>query len=118
MSRPVNGPVAQPVETVKTTGSSRPVLSNQIYVVPQAAPAKLVQKTGSSAAVNSVAAMAAAGRTAYDLNTSVKMDAAIKGVYGLPYRYGSTGPNSYDCSGFVWKVFQDAGINFTRESAR
>jgi cell wall-associated NlpC family hydrolase len=117
MSRPVNAPVTQPVETVKTTVSSRPVLSNQITVTPQAAP-KLVQKTGSSAAVNSVAAMAAAGRTAYDLNTSVKMDAAIKGLYGLPYRYGSTGPNSYDCSGFVWKVFQDAGINFTRESAR
>lgn len=118
LSQPVNAPVTLPVEIVKTTGSSRPVLSNQIYAVPQAAPQKLIQKTGSSAAVNNVAAMAAAGRTAYDLNTSVRMDAAIKGVYGLPYRYGSTGPNSYDCSGFVWKVFQEAGINFTRESAR
>jgi cell wall-associated NlpC family hydrolase len=62
--------------------------------------------------------MAAAGHTAYDLNTSLKMDQAIKSRYGLPYHYGSTGPYSYDCSGFVWSVFQDAGINFTRESAR
>jgi cell wall-associated NlpC family hydrolase len=118
LSQPVNAPVTLPVEIVKTTGSSRPVLSNQISVIPQAAPQKLIQKTVSSGAVNNVAAMAAAGRTAYDLNTSVRMDSAIKNVYGLPYRYGSTGPNSYDCSGFVWKVFQDAGINFTRESAR
>ena len=119
-SRPVNAPATTPVETVKTTGLSRPVLSNQIVVSPQltAPQQKLVQKTGSSQAVNSVASMAAAGHTAYDLNTSVKMDSAIKSRYGLPYHYGSTGPNSYDCSGFVWSVFQDAGINFTRESAR
>jgi len=119
-SQPVNAPSTKPVETVKTTGSSRPVLSNQIFVSPQAAvlQPKLVLKTGSSQAVNSVAAMAASGHTAYDLNTSVKMDAAIKSRYGLPYHYGSTGPYSYDCSGFVWSVFQEAGINFTRESAR
>jgi cell wall-associated NlpC family hydrolase len=119
-SQPVNQPVTKPVETVKTTGYSRPVLSNQIIVAsqPTVPQQKLIQKTGSSQAANSVAAMAAAGRTAYDMNTSQKMDSAIKSRYGLPYRYGSTGPNSYDCSGFVWSVFQDAGINFTRESAR
>lgn len=119
-SRAVNAPVIKPVETVKTTGMSRPVLNNQIVVSPQptAPQQKLVQKTASSQAVNSVAAMAATGHTAYDLNTSLKMDTAIKERYGLPYRYGSTGPNSYDCSGFVWSVFQEAGVNFTRESAR
>jgi len=37
---------------------------------------------------------------------------------GIPYNYGSTGPNYYDCSGFVWSVFQQAGINFERSSAR
>ena len=118
-SRPVNAPVTEPVETVRTTGSSRPVLNNDIRVTPlPTAPQKLIQKTGSSQAANSIAAMAAAGRTAYDVNTSLRMDAAIKSRYGLPYHYGSTGPNSYDCSGFVWSVFQEAGVNFTRESAR
>jgi len=61
--------------------------------------------------------MAAAGRTVYNSLTSVKLDNAIKSRYGLPYHYGSTGPNSYDCSGFVWSAFQDAGVNFTRTSA-
>ena len=47
----------------------------------------------------------------------MKLDQAIKNRYGIPYRYGSTGPNTYDCSGFVWSAFQEAGINFTRASA-
>jgi len=46
------------------------------------------------------------------------MDRAIKERYGLPYHYGSTGPNSYDCSGFVWSIYQEIGINFERASAR
>ena len=37
---------------------------------------------------------------------------------GIPYLYGSSGPNRYDCSGFVWSVFKDAGIEFERSSAR
>lgn len=38
--------------------------------------------------------------------------------FGIPYRYGSSGPNSYDCSGFVWAAFKDAGLTFDRTSAR
>ena len=67
-------------------------------------------------AVNGTSALAA-GRTTYYRATSVKLDQAIKGLYGTPYHYGSTGPNTYDCSGFVWAAFQGAGINFTRTSA-
>ncbi|HEV7700976.1 MAG TPA: NlpC/P60 family protein [Pyrinomonadaceae bacterium] len=115
-SQPTNAP--QAVETVRTTSSSRPILSNQIIVVPQAAPQKLIQKTSYSTVANGVAAMAAAGRTTYGMDASVRLDRAIKARYGLPYRYGSTGPNSYDCSGFVWSVFQEAGLGFTRASAR
>lgn len=63
------------------------------------------------------AAPASAGRTVYGNAASMRMDNAIKSRYGLPYHYGSTGPYSYDCSGFVWSVFQEAGINFTRTSA-
>jgi cell wall-associated NlpC family hydrolase len=44
--------------------------------------------------------------------------AAIDQRLGTPYRWGATGPNRYDCSGFVWSIFQATGINFARESAR
>ena len=116
-SQPTNLPPA-PVERVKTTATSRPTLANDIVVV-KAAPAAepLVKKTGSSNAVNASSGMSA-GRTAYGSAVSERLDRAIKSRYGIRYRYGSTGPNRYDCSGFVWSAFQEAGINFTRASAR
>src|SRR5918998_4610425 len=43
---------------------------------------------------------------------------AIKARLGTPYRLGAEGPNRYDCSGFVWSVFQEVGVNFERGSAR
>jgi peptidoglycan endopeptidase LytE len=42
---------------------------------------------------------------------------AIEERLGTPYRMGATGPNRYDCSGFVWSVFQQAGITFERSTA-
>ena len=46
------------------------------------------------------------------------MLAAIEDRLGTPYRLGTEGPSRYDCSGFVWSVFQEAGIPFERSSAR
>lgn len=43
---------------------------------------------------------------------------AIEHRLGAPYVYGSSGPNVFDCSGFVWSVFQSAGVGFDRVSAR
>lgn len=43
---------------------------------------------------------------------------AIDQRLGSPYRWGATGPNRFDCSGFVWSIFQATGINFERASAR
>ncbi|HYY96157.1 MAG TPA: C40 family peptidase [Pyrinomonadaceae bacterium] len=43
---------------------------------------------------------------------------AIEERLGTPYRLGATGPNRFDCSGFVWSVFQQAGIGFERSAAR
>lgn len=43
---------------------------------------------------------------------------AIDERLGSPYHWGSTGPNSFDCSGFVWSTFHTAGIDFERGSAR
>ena len=52
------------------------------------------------------------------LNTiNQKLLQSIQAKFGIPYNYGSEGPNSYDCSGLVWSVFQSAGINFERSSA-
>jgi cell wall-associated NlpC family hydrolase len=47
-----------------------------------------------------------------------KLNNGIESRMGIRYVYGSSGPYTYDCSGFVWSVFQEAGIPFERSSAR
>ncbi len=44
--------------------------------------------------------------------------AAIDARLGTPYSLGATGPDRFDCSGFVWSVFQSAGVDFERSNAR
>ena len=43
---------------------------------------------------------------------------AIASHLGSPYHYTGTGPDSFDCSGFVWRTFQEAGFDFSRGPAR
>jgi cell wall-associated NlpC family hydrolase len=47
-----------------------------------------------------------------------RLFSGIQARLGIPYNYGSEGPRSYDCSGFVWSVFNEAGIGFDRSSAK
>ena len=43
---------------------------------------------------------------------------AIQSHLGSPYHYAGTGPDAFDCSGFVWRTFQEAGFDFSRGPAR
>lgn len=43
---------------------------------------------------------------------------AIMDRLGAPYRARGTDDRGYDCSGFVWRVFQNAGLDIGRSSAR
>ena len=44
--------------------------------------------------------------------------AAMQSHLGSSYRFNRTGPDEFDCSGFVWRAFQDVGLNFQRGPAR
>lgn len=43
---------------------------------------------------------------------------ALESRIGIPYRYHGIDDSGYDCSGLVWRVFQEAGLGFERTSAR
>src|SRR5215831_7324147 len=43
---------------------------------------------------------------------------AISSRLGLPYLWAGTDDNGYDCLGFVWRVFREAGVDFDRTSTR
>lgn len=111
-SRPVNQPMTSTsAPIVKTLSSSKPVLTTEPVVQKP-----LIEKTGSSSPLNALAALA--GKVSnYNSSVSGRMMNAINARLGIRYRYGSEGPSAYDCSGFVWSVFQAAGFNFERSSA-
>lgn len=50
--------------------------------------------------------------------TSAMLYQAINRRLGIRYRFFGTDDRGYDCSGFVWRVFQDAGSSFERVAAR
>ncbi|HKP35559.1 MAG TPA: NlpC/P60 family protein [Pyrinomonadaceae bacterium] len=43
---------------------------------------------------------------------------AIESHLGATYHFNTTGPNTFDCSGLVWRAFNDIGVNFQRGPAR
>ena len=109
-SQPTNPPPNNPKRQI-------PPLSQPLNVVKDA---PLVKKTGSSQPTNPVPTnnSAVANRLSYSAVFSSRLLNAINTRIGIPYHYGSTGPRSYDCSGLVWSVFNEAGFYFDRSSAR
>lgn len=47
-----------------------------------------------------------------------QMLGALQSHVGASYHWNTTGPYTFDCSGLVWRAFQDIGINFQRGPAR
>ena len=60
--------------------------------------------------------------TAASLNLGNRVDqnllAAIQSHIGASYHFNRTGPEEFDCSGLVWRAFQDIGVDFQRGPAR
>lgn len=111
-------PKIEPKDLQEDFPRPRQTLTNNIVVNPNYKP--LVKKTVSSkpSAPASAAANASASRYSYSALFSIRLVNAIHMRIGKPYVYGSSGPNSYDCSGLVWSVFSEAGHTFERTSAR
>jgi peptidoglycan endopeptidase LytE len=47
-----------------------------------------------------------------------KLLSAVDARMGAPYVWGAAGPRVFDCSGFVWSVYQSVGVRFERTNAR
>jgi cell wall-associated NlpC family hydrolase len=48
----------------------------------------------------------------------MRLRASIEKHLGRPYVWGATGIKSFDCSGFVWRVYTDSGVLLKRTTAR
>jgi cell wall-associated NlpC family hydrolase len=96
----------------ETTRRQIPTLENKIVIQ-----TPTVKKTSSSQPINAPISTASK-KSRFSAVLKSQMLKSIQNKLGIPYRYGSNGPRSYDCSSFVWAVFGDVGIDFTRTSAR
>lgn len=122
LSQPVNQP-APAADKTKTTLSSQPVnapvtrrpLTTDIQVSEEYKQ-QLIKKIADSRPVSAMLPAAIKGSW-YGSSATTAMMSSIQSKLGIPYRYGSSGPNRYDCSGFVWAVFSEAGMGFTRTNA-
>src|SRR5262245_16758353 len=54
----------------------------------------------------------------YTAEIEASLQKAINNRLSLPYLWAGTDDRGYDCSGFVWRVFREAGVDFDRNSAR
>jgi cell wall-associated NlpC family hydrolase len=101
-----------PQTTTSTTTDGRTRLENDLAVAPQDADE---DEAGAPESVESVEGFAVPQNLG---RVERLMLSAIEERLGTPYRLGATGPYRFDCSGFVWSVFQQAGIPFERSAAR
>lgn len=51
-----------------------------------------------------------------ELQVLQNIENTAKSFLGVPYVWGATGPNKFDCSGFTQWVYREAGINIPRVS--
>ncbi|MFL6229742.1 MAG: C40 family peptidase, partial [Pyrinomonadaceae bacterium] len=98
----------QVISNAQPDGSPR--LETDVYLVSEAAPAM------PDVAKPEIVAPHANVSRLFQFNRQLLN--AIEDRLGAPYVYGASGPNVFDCSGFVWSAFQSAGVQFQRVSAR
>ncbi len=94
-------------------GRPRVVLTNKVTVKPiEKAPITYPPTPIENRAPAKSAGQPSLGRFNTELLT------AIESHLGSSYHFNTTGPDSFDCSGFVWRAFQDVGVSFQRGPAR
>ena len=57
-------------------------------------------------------------RGSYRDEVELNLYEAMTSRLGVPYKLRGTDERGFDCSGFVWRVFHDAGVEFDRTTAR
>ena len=106
--------VSAAAQTNDPDGRPRSVLTNQVTVKPIEA----VPVTIPSTAIEARAPLTSIRNGSLLARFHDSLTAAIEERLGSHYHYGGTGPEAFDCSGFVWSSFQAAGIKFQRGPAR
>ncbi|MEO7124952.1 MAG: C40 family peptidase [Nakamurella sp.] len=90
-------------------------LQSQAAAAQQGSEAQISQQAGAGAAVAESSDTSAAVDTASP-KAQIAIQAALT-TLGLPYVFGASGPNAYDCSGLTSWAWAQAGVSLPRTSA-
>ncbi|MDX6353060.1 MAG: peptidoglycan DL-endopeptidase CwlO [Streptomyces sp.] len=85
----------------------------RLAAIQKAADAAAVQKAAASSASTSTSTSTSTTSSGYAAKAA-KAIAFAKSKLGVPYVYGATGPNSYDCSGLTQAAWAAAGVSIPR----
>ena len=95
-------------------GRPRVVLTNKVTVKPiEKAPV-----TYPPTRIENRAPVMSAGERSLLGRFNTQLLTAIESHLGSSYHFNTTGPDTFDCSGFVWRAYQDVGVSFQRGPAR
>jgi len=95
-------------------GRPRVVLTNKVTVKPiEKAPI-----TYPPTRIENRAPVMSPGERSLPGRFNTQLLTAIESHLGSSYHFNTTGPDSFDCSGFVWRAYQDVGVSFQRGPAR
>lgn len=103
--------VSAAAQTNDSDGRPRTVLTNKVAVKPIEPKSVTITPTRIESR-----APVLSERSLGPFNTQLLT--AIESHLGSSYHFNRTGPGSFDCSGFVWRAYQDVGVNFQRGPAR
>ena len=65
--------------------------------------------------MKNVQTSAPAAKTVASVDTLIN---GAKKLIGVPYKWGGTTPSGFDCSGFIYYVYKQAGYDISRTSAQ
>jgi cell wall-associated NlpC family hydrolase len=81
---------------------------------PSSALSAVKSAKGTAYAVPTGTSESTTGSTAATSVQAAEAIAYARSKIGLPYKYGATGPNAYDCSGLVQASYKAAGVSLPR----
>ncbi len=104
-----------PAITPATTAHTPATTATAPAITPATtAPAAAIATTATFASTLTIAARATSAAAApATVAASSVVIALAESHLGARYRYGATGPGAFDCSGLVYRVFEDAGLGRT-----
>jgi cell wall-associated NlpC family hydrolase len=91
----------------------------QLLDIVESRAARAARAAREAAAARRARASRAATRVSYDGPASGRAAVAVSEAYrqlGKPYRWGASGPNSFDCSGLMMWVWGKAGVSLPHSS--